>query len=103
MLIRLVRMTFLPDHIDDFLSIYDEASPKIRAFEGCSHLELWQEMDDENVFTTCSHWHGEEALEYYRHSDLFRSTWADTKLLFAAAPEAHSFTRIRTLDANHDS
>ncbi len=103
MLIRLVRMTFFPDRIGDFLSIFDEASPEIRAFEGCSHLELWQEMDDENVFTTCSHWRGKEALENYRHSDLFRYTWADTKVLFAAAPEAHSFTRIRALDGNDDA
>ena len=40
----------------------------------------------------------EEALNAYRHSELFRSTWAKTKVLFAEKPIAFSTNAIRTLD-----
>jgi quinol monooxygenase YgiN len=43
------------------------------------------------VCTTHSHWKSEEALEQYRNSDLFQSTWSTVKPLFAARPEAHSY------------
>lgn len=95
MLIRLVRMTFHPNAVDAFLDLFDRSAPRIRAFPGCLHLELWQGERYPNILTTCSHWSGPEALEAYRHSDLFRSTWAQTKPLFAAPPEAFSHHVLR--------
>jgi quinol monooxygenase YgiN len=93
MLIRIVRMTFVPEKVPDFLSIFDGAKGRIRAFEGCRHLELWQDADAPGVWMTCSHWDGPEALEAYRQSELFRGTWARTKPLFAAPPQAFSAHR----------
>ncbi|MEM6326677.1 MAG: putative quinol monooxygenase [Bacteroidota bacterium] len=90
MLIRTVRMTFAPSHVETFLDLFREARPKIRAREGCEHLALWRDARYPNVFTTYSLWTGPEALEAYRQSELFRTTWAQTKPLFAAAPVAHS-------------
>lgn len=98
MLIRIVRMTFAPEAVDTFLERFDEAAPQIRAFAGCHHLELWRDADAPSTFTTHSHWDSEEALEQYRHSDLFRSTWAAVKPLFAARAEAHSYTVARPSD-----
>ena len=95
MLIRLVRMTVRPDAVDAFLGHFDRSAPQIRAFEGCTHLELWQDARFPNVLTTCSHWTGAEALERYRHSDLFRQTWAHVRPLFAARPQAFSHTLLR--------
>jgi len=92
MLIRIVRMTFQPEKVDDFLAIFHQSKEKIRNFEGCQHLELWQDLDTPNVLTTHSHWHGTEALEKYRQSDLFKTTWAATKVLFADKPQAFSHT-----------
>ncbi len=94
MLIRTVRMTFRPDRLDDFLALFREARPKIAAAPGCRHLDLWQDARFPNVLTTFSHWDDADALEAYRHSDLFRSTWARTTPLFAAAPVAHSQERL---------
>ena len=93
MLLRTVRMTFRPDRLDAFLALFAEARPRIRAAPGCRHLELWQDTRFPNVVTTYSEWDDAEALDAYRHSDLFRSTWARTTPLFAAAPVAHSQTR----------
>lgn len=98
MLIRLVRMTFRPDTVETFLNTFDDRAPKIRQFPGCDHLELWRDIDAPTVCTTHSHWRSEEALDRYRHSDLFRSTWATVKPLFSDAPQAHSYTVARPAD-----
>lgn len=89
-LIRVVRMTFVPEKVAEFKANFAEASPKIRAFAGCRHLELWQDPDKPEVFMTYSHWESAEALENYRHSELFRQTWKKTKVLFAERPVAFS-------------
>lgn len=88
-------MTIKPKELESFLKVFDTAAPKIRSFPGCNHLELWREVETSNVCTTFSHWSSEGALEAYRRSDLFRLTWATVKPLFAAPPEAHSYTVAR--------
>ena len=93
MLLRTVRMTFRPDRLDAFLALFADARPRIRAAPGCHHLELWQDARFPNVLTTYSEWDDADALDAYRRSDLFRTTWARTTPLFAAAPVAHSQTR----------
>lgn len=89
-------MTFRPDAVDAFLSVFDESSPRIRAFPGCHHLELWQDASYPNVLTTMSHWEDDAALERYRSSSLFRATWARTRPLFAARPQAYSHVLARS-------
>lgn len=103
MLLRTVRMTFRPDRLDDFLALFAEARPKIAAAPGCRRLELWQDARFPNVLSTYSEWDGPEALEAYRRSDLFRQTWARTTPLFAAAPVAHSQTRLGVPEAKQTS
>ena len=100
MLIRIVRMTFRPDALDEFLDLFDQSSPQIRAFEGCRHLELWQDPRYPGVLTTYSHWEDADALDRYRHSDLFRTTWRRTKPLFAAPPAAYSHHVLRRTTAD---
>lgn len=103
MLVRIVRMTVAPDAAETFLDHFDDAAPRIRSFPGCHHLELWRDADAPAVFTTYSHWAGAEALDAYRESDLFRSTWATVKPLFADRPQAHSYTVARPADAINDA
>lgn len=90
MLIRTVRMTFAPAHQERFLTLFAGVREKIQAQDGCEHLALWRDARYPNVFTTYSLWRDEDALNAYRHSDLFKGTWAETKPLFAAPPEARS-------------
>lgn len=90
MLIRYVRMTFREDAIDKFQEIFNESKDKIRAMTGCKHLELMRDISQSNIFMTHSHWDSEEDLNNYRDSELFRSTWAKTKVLFADKPMAFS-------------
>ncbi|WP_028567028.1 putative quinol monooxygenase [Salisaeta longa] len=95
MIVRIVRLTFRPDAVDAFLSHFDAAAPKIRATDGCQHLDLWRATRYPNICTTHSRWASRVALDAYRHSDLFRSTWAQVKPLFAAPPQATSYTVAR--------
>lgn len=94
MLIRTVRMTFAPAHVDAFLALFAASRSKIRAHDGCEHLDLWRDARYPNVMTTYSHWRDADALNAYRHSDLFRDTWARTKPMFAAPPEARSHMNV---------
>jgi quinol monooxygenase YgiN len=62
MLIRVVRMTFRAEKVGEFLENFAANKEKIRNFPGCHHLELWQDENQQNIFTTYSHWESEEAL-----------------------------------------
>jgi len=99
MLVRIVRMTFAPDAVDDFLARFEASAPQIRAYPGCRHLELWRDLDEAAVLTTYSHWDDPQALESYRQSELFRKTWAAVTPLFADRPRAHSYEVARPAGA----
>jgi heme-degrading monooxygenase HmoA len=88
MIKRLVKLTFQPDKIADFKKIFETSKDKIRAMDGCLHLELLQDANKPNIFFTLSYWNTAGSLNLYRHSDLFETTWAKTKILFADKPEA---------------
>ena len=94
MLLRTVRMTFRPDRLEAFHALFRETRARIAAAPGCLHLELWEDTRFPNVLTTYSHWESAEALDAYRESDLFRTTWTRTTPLFAAAAVAHSQVRL---------
>jgi quinol monooxygenase YgiN len=94
MLIRIVKMTFRHDAVPDFQELFEARKSQIRAFAGCTHVELWQDRLHPNIFFTYSHWDSADALEHYRHSAFFEDTWAATKQLFAARPEAWSVNRL---------
>lgn len=97
MLIRIVRMTFQDDKVEDFLKVFEASKNKIRAFEGCKHLELHRDYSKPNVFSTYSHWEDDKALDGYRHSKLFKGVWAQTKPLFSAKPIAFSNKLLQQL------
>ncbi|NBC85675.1 MAG: antibiotic biosynthesis monooxygenase [Bacteroidetes bacterium] len=98
-LVRIVRMTFHPGAVDDFIAHFDEVSPHIRAYPGCLHLELWRDARYPNICTTYSHWESRDALNAYRQSDLFEDAWQTAKSLFAARPVAQSYTPAREVSA----
>ena len=90
MITRIVKMTFVPERINEFLEVFNANKERIAGFEGCSHLKLLQCVDDKSIFFTYSHWDSVESLNKYRDSDLFINVWNQTKILFAAKAEAWS-------------
>jgi len=97
MLVRIVKMTFREEAIDTFKALFDERKEQIRHFPGCMHLELLQDRLHHHLFFTYSYWTDADALDTYRHSELFADTWAQTKVLFAAKPEAWSVNQLAVL------
>ena len=97
MLVRIVKMTFRPDAVEDFKVFFETRKDVIRAFDGCRHLQLWQDSTELSVFFTYSLWENETALMHYRNSSFFRETWHHTKQLFAAKAEAWSVNQVAVL------
>jgi quinol monooxygenase YgiN len=94
MIKRIVKLTFQPERLPDFMAIFQGSKDKIRAFEGNLHLELLRDIAQQNVLFTLSHWEDEAALERYRQSELFQTTWARTKVLFADKPQAWTVEQV---------
>jgi len=93
MIIRVVQMSFREREVPQFVALFEERKETIRSFEGCLHLELWQDAHNPNIFFTYSIWEDESSLNHYRFSDFFRDTWGRTKALFKEKPQAWSLNR----------
>lgn len=87
-------MGFEPSKIDVFLANFEANKNKIRNFDGCSFLELYRDQNNTNIFFTYSYWDSEDDLNNYRHSNLFKNVWANTKPLFNTKPEAWSVNKL---------
>lgn len=94
MIKRIVKLTFQEEKVTDFLALFERSHQSIRAFPGCSHLELLRATGQSNVFFTYSYWDSPQALESYRRSALFKGTWKETKKLFADKPAAWSVEQL---------
>lgn len=83
-------MKFRAEELPVFLSLFERTAEQIRRFPGCSRLELWQDTGDPGLCFTYSWWESQQHLDEYRQSDLFRTTWAQAKILFEDKPIARS-------------
>lgn len=93
MIVRVVKMTFKPEHVEEFLNVFHTYKQYIRGSEGCEKLELLNDINSRNIFFTYSHWRSEEDLNNYRDSELFGTVWGKTKLFFETKAEAWSLKR----------
>ena len=98
MIKRIVKMEFRPEEVENFKHLFDSNKTKIRSFEGCTHLELWQDVNAPHIFMTYSFWHSEENLNAYRASELFKDVWSQTKIKFAQKPMAWSVNVLHQLN-----
>jgi len=94
MIVRIVKMTFLPGNEEKFLEIFEVVNSKIREFDGCISLKLFRESGKPNVYFTYSHWQSDAHLNHYRNSKLFKETWLQTKTLFLSKAEAWSLEEV---------
>jgi heme-degrading monooxygenase HmoA len=86
-------MVFREEKIPHFERLFAERKDRIRGFDGCKHLELWQDEKDSRIFFTYSVWESEMNLDHYRFSSFFKETWSLTKALFDAKAEAWTLTQ----------
>ncbi|MBT4918764.1 MAG: antibiotic biosynthesis monooxygenase [Flavobacteriaceae bacterium] len=97
MFTRIVKMEFKSDKVPNFLKSFELVKEKIRTFDGCSHLELYQDKNDPAIFFTYSKWEKESDLMNYKASNLFRNVWATTKPLFRSKAQAWSVNSLYRL------
>lgn len=97
MIVRIVKMTFQKEKVEQFKQVFESSKDNIRNFPGVLYLELLQDDQDPCIFCTYSHWESANDLENYRHSELFKSTWAKTKPLFKSKAIAWSSNRLHQL------
>lgn len=103
MLVRIVKMTFEENKIEDFLANFNIVKEKIIRFEGCELLELYQDRKDACVYFTYSYWKSESDLDKYRNSVFFREVWAKTKTMFSEKPVAWSVNKIISMRNQENS
>ena len=94
MIKRIVKMSFKPENIEEFKTIFKNNWQRIKGFKGCQHVELLQDKNNVSVFFTYSLWDTEESIEDYRTSELFNTVWTATKVLFNDKPEAWSVEQV---------
>ena len=95
MIKRIVKMSFQPDKVEEFKTIFKTNWKFIAGFKGCSHVELLQDKIHPNIFFTYSIWENENDLNAYRDSELFEKVWGSTKVLFNDKPQAWSFDELK--------
>lgn len=83
-------MSFDPEKVHEFETLFQSVKSKIAAFEGCEGLLLLRDAEANHVFFTYSYWQSEWHLNKYRDSELFKHTWNATKQLFIDKPMAWS-------------
>jgi len=82
MIKRIVKMSFVPEKVNDFLAVYKDNWNLIRGFEGCDYVELLQDENAPHIFFTYSLWKSETHLNTYRDSELFNSAWSVKEVKF---------------------
>ncbi|WP_440067032.1 putative quinol monooxygenase [Tenacibaculum discolor] len=97
MFVRIVKMSFQPEKIEEFLNYFNSKKEFIRNSPGCRLLELYRDKTNPNIFFTYSYWDTEEDLENYRNSELFKGVWSQTKVLFNDKPLAWSVDKVESL------
>ncbi len=97
MFVRIVKMSFDSSKIDIFLENFNKNKEKIRNFDGCRLLELYRDKKEPTIFFTYSYWESEAHLDSYKKSELFKSVWAKTKILFKDKPLAWSVDKLESL------
>ena len=98
MLVRIVKMKFKEEAVENFQELFQNSKEKIRHFEGCQRLEFYQDQKDSSQFFTYSYWVSEKHLNNYCNSILFAKVWKATKAGFSEKAQAWSLDKLVELD-----
>ncbi len=93
MLIRIVKLSILPEKTSEFEEYFRQNRPRILEHSGCQEISLLR-SSSQDVYITQSLWTDEESLERYRTSEFFRGIWPQAKTFFSAPAEAWSVEKV---------
>lgn len=89
-MIRIVKMTFEENKVDEFISYFNTINQVVNQFPGCRGMRLHRDLNPSNIIFTYSDWKAESDLENYRDSQAFKTIWSTIKPWFAEKAEAWS-------------
>ena len=89
-MIRIVKLTFKEEHVQDFLIHFETVKSDINSFPGCQGMKLLQDQNNPNIFFTYSRWNTNQDLDNYRKSELFGGIWPKVKNWFSNNAQAWS-------------
>ena len=92
MITRIVRMQLHQGKARDFMTVFKNVNNQIKQSKGCISVELYNDSADFDTVITLSRWESADALEAYRASALFISTWKTVKPFFRAPALAFSMS-----------
>ena len=90
-IVRVVRLTFSKETIDEFNDLYKKHENDIASQPGCMSVDLIEDASNPYVKATISKWRDVDSLNSYRDSKLFGVVWPATKSLFDAKPEVWTY------------
>ncbi len=71
MIIMTLRFTVPPDKIADVIAIINSIREPICADPGCSHLSLYNDINNDNALLLVGEWESQQALEEVIHMEDF--------------------------------
>lgn len=90
-IVRVVRLTFTKETINDFNDLYKKHEHDIASQPGCMKVDLVEDTSNPYVRATISKWRDLNSLNSYRDSKLFGVVWPATKALFSAKPQVWTY------------
>lgn len=87
MVIRVV-LRIQPDQRAAFLAYLAEESPQVRAMDGCSWYELFEDPNDEGRFLLYEEWDSADAFEAYKSTESFSQAFAVLGPMMAGPPSS---------------
>ena len=90
MIIRIVKLHFQDDKIQEFLDFFETIKQQVNTFPGCLGMKLLRDVENPSIVMTYSHWYSAQDLENYRTSETFGKIWPKIKPWFAEKPAAWS-------------
>ncbi len=94
MITRIVKLTFRDSTRNEFKDFSQTVKSKILSFDGCRHLDFFQDVNNPNIFFTYSLWDSESHLGDYLKSDFFDTIWPKVRKMFGGQPEAWSVEKM---------
>lgn len=94
MITRIVKLHLKPGCNTAFTEIFIRTRHYIEQCEGNVSVSLQQDIHQPNIMYTLSKWESEAALEQYRNSDTFITTWKEVKTLLQEKTEATSLKEV---------
>ena len=79
---------------ESFAAIFESRNPASIKAAGCHEVKLYKDKENEHCIFTISIWESEEALNTYRDSSFFKTTWSMVKPMLSKKAQVWSLESV---------